>query len=165
MHRLREKELKISSSKIFKDWMLASGAGKISVHLGGQDIDTPGFFIWDHSRENLADTHTDWNRGEPNNHGGKEDVVEWNGGTQKWNDIPRAVGFAYICEKAAHRRPIERCSAPPIVFSNAICLVSFTVSSPYTYTAISMVRAESRFVIEYDTSPLDAIPRGMLLGP
>ncbi|GFR61319.1 hypothetical protein ElyMa_003554100 [Elysia marginata] len=33
------------------------------------------------------------------------------------------------------------------------------------YTAISMVNAESRFVTEYDTSPLDAIPCGMFLGP
>ncbi|GFR65661.1 hypothetical protein ElyMa_003665200 [Elysia marginata] len=58
----------------------------------------------------------------------------------------------------------QRCSNPPVVFPNAICLVSFT-ASPYTFTAISMVIAESRFVIEYDTSPLDAISRGMFLGP
>ncbi|GFS20486.1 ketosamine-3-kinase [Elysia marginata] len=31
--------------------------------------------------------------------------------------------------------------------------------------AISMVNAESRFVTEYDTSPLDAISSGMFLGP
>ncbi|GFR90772.1 hypothetical protein ElyMa_002576100 [Elysia marginata] len=59
----------------------------------------------------------------------------------------------------------QRCSNPPVVFPNAICLVSFTASSPYTFTAISMVNAESRFVTEYDTSPLDAISRGMFLGP
>ncbi|GFR72793.1 ester hydrolase C11orf54-like protein [Elysia marginata] len=59
----------------------------------------------------------------------------------------------------------QRCSTPPVVFTNAICLVSLTSSSPYTYTAISMVNAELRFVNEYDTSPLDAIPRGMFLGP
>ncbi|GFR59646.1 hypothetical protein ElyMa_001800400 [Elysia marginata] len=52
-------------------------------------------------------------------------------------------------------------STPPVVLSNAICLVSFTASSPYTYMAISMVNAESRF----DTSPLDATPRGMFLDP
>ncbi|GFS09612.1 hypothetical protein ElyMa_006626400 [Elysia marginata] len=59
----------------------------------------------------------------------------------------------------------QRCSTPPVVFPNAICLVSFTASSPNTYTAISMVNAESRFVTEYDTSPLDAIPRSMFLDP
>ncbi|GFR90582.1 hypothetical protein ElyMa_002571300 [Elysia marginata] len=59
----------------------------------------------------------------------------------------------------------QRCSTPPLVFLNVICLVSFTASSPYTYTAISMVNAESRFVTEYDTSPLDAISSGMFLGP
>ncbi|GFR86686.1 hypothetical protein ElyMa_000726700 [Elysia marginata] len=59
----------------------------------------------------------------------------------------------------------QRCSTPPVVFPNAICLVSFTASSPYTFTAISMVNAESRFITEYDTSPLDAISRSMFLGP
>ncbi|GFR62593.1 hypothetical protein ElyMa_001875800 [Elysia marginata] len=58
----------------------------------------------------------------------------------------------------------QRCSTPPVVFPNAICMVSFTSSSPYTYTAISMVNAESRFVTDYDTSPSDAIPRGIFLG-
>ncbi|GFS09677.1 hypothetical protein ElyMa_003042600 [Elysia marginata] len=64
--------------------------------------------------------------------------------------IQNVAAFAIACgiirasDTAAHRRPIKRCSAPPIVFSNAICLVSFTASSPYTYTAISMVNAESR---------------------
>ncbi|GFR66759.1 hypothetical protein ElyMa_005567000 [Elysia marginata] len=59
----------------------------------------------------------------------------------------------------------QRCSTPPVVFPNAICLVSFTASSPYTYMAISMVSAESRFDTEYDTLPLDAIPCAMFLGP
>ncbi|GFS00386.1 hypothetical protein ElyMa_004553600 [Elysia marginata] len=59
----------------------------------------------------------------------------------------------------------QRCSTPLVVFPNAICLVSFTASSPYMYMAISMVNAELRFVTEYNTSPLDAIPRGMFLGP
>ncbi|GFS22098.1 hypothetical protein ElyMa_001609100 [Elysia marginata] len=59
----------------------------------------------------------------------------------------------------------QRCSTPPVVFPNAICLISFTASSPYTFTVISMVNAESRFVTEYDISPLDAISRGMFLGP
>ncbi|GFR81897.1 hypothetical protein ElyMa_004082400 [Elysia marginata] len=63
---------------------------------------------------------------------------------------------------AAHH---QRCSTPPVVFPNAICLVSFTASSPYTNTTISMVNAESRLVTEYDTSPLDAIPRDMFLAP
>ncbi|GFS26278.1 hypothetical protein ElyMa_007049400 [Elysia marginata] len=63
---------------------------------------------------------------------------------------------------AAHH---QRCSTSRVVFLNAICLISFTASSPYTYTAISMVNAESRFVTEYDTSPLDAISSGMFLGP
>ncbi|GFR83347.1 hypothetical protein ElyMa_004121400 [Elysia marginata] len=62
---------------------------------------------------------------------------------------------------AAHH---QRCSTPPVVLPNAICLLSLTTSS-YTNTAISMVNAESRFITEYDTSPLDAIPRGMFLGP
>ncbi|GFS17473.1 hypothetical protein ElyMa_004982800 [Elysia marginata] len=66
---------------------------------------------------------------------------------------------------AVHRRPIKRCSAPPVAFFNAICLVSFTAVSPYTYSAISMVNAESRFFIQYDTSAKDAIPCGMFLGP
>ncbi|GFR75157.1 hypothetical protein ElyMa_002180300 [Elysia marginata] len=52
----------------------------------------------------------------------------------------------------AHRRPIERGPAPPVVFSNTFYLVSFTASSPYTYTAISMVNAESRLVTEYETA-------------
>ncbi|GFR62540.1 hypothetical protein ElyMa_005459200 [Elysia marginata] len=59
----------------------------------------------------------------------------------------------------------QRCSTPPVVFPNAICLVSFAAYSPYTYTAISKVNAESRFVTEYDTSPLDAFPCRMFLGP
>ncbi|GFR65175.1 hypothetical protein ElyMa_003649600 [Elysia marginata] len=59
----------------------------------------------------------------------------------------------------------QRCSTPPAVFPNAICLVSFTASSPYTYMAISMVNAESKFATEYDTSPLDAISRGMFRSP
>ncbi|GFS09368.1 carbohydrate sulfotransferase 1-like [Elysia marginata] len=70
--------------------------------------------------------------------------------------------FGGIPCTAAHH---QRCSTPPVVFPNAICLISLTASSPYTYMAISMVNAESRFVTEYDTSPLDAIPRGMFLGP
>ncbi|GFS23331.1 hypothetical protein ElyMa_001637100 [Elysia marginata] len=76
---------------------------------------------------------------------------------------------AHLARMLAHLSPFS-CgkklaqSYHPVVFPNAICLVSFTASSPYTYTAISMVNAESKFVTEYDTSPLYAIPRGMFLG-
>ncbi|GFR95394.1 hypothetical protein ElyMa_002692600 [Elysia marginata] len=52
----------------------------------------------------------------------------------------------------------QRFSTPPVVIPNAICLVSFTASSPYTFTVSSMVNAESRFVTEYDSAPTDAIP-------
>ncbi|GFR60597.1 hypothetical protein ElyMa_003536200 [Elysia marginata] len=79
----------------------------------------------------------------------------------------KETGSGYVCaplgsSTAGHH---QRCFTPTVVFPNAICLVSFTAFSPYTYTAISMINAESRFVTEYDTSPLDAIPRGIFLGP
>ncbi|GFR70979.1 protein FAM92A1 [Elysia marginata] len=64
--------------------------------------------------------------------------------------------------RAAHH---QGCSTLPVVLPYAICLVSFTASSRYTYVAISMVNAESRLVTEYDISLLDAIPHGMFLGP
>ncbi|GFS09808.1 activating signal cointegrator 1 complex subunit 3 [Elysia marginata] len=60
---------------------------------------------------------------------------------------------------------IKDASTPSVVFPNAICLVSFTASSPYTYTAISMVNAESRFITEYDTSPLVCDPTRHVPGP
>ncbi|GFR83852.1 endonuclease-reverse transcriptase [Elysia marginata] len=88
-------------------------------------------------------------------------------GRQKkaWCDNIKEWTALVMYELVSTAAPHQRCSTPPAVFPNAICLVSFTAFSPYTYTANSMVNAESRFVTEYDTSPLDAIPRGMFLGP
>ncbi|KAK3803132.1 hypothetical protein RRG08_060104 [Elysia crispata] len=66
--------------------------------LGAQDIDTEGSFIWDHSRQLLVNTYTDWTTGEPNNMKDMEHVVVWRR-NKRWNDAPRNSSAAYMCER------------------------------------------------------------------
>lgn len=44
-------------------------------------------------------SHTNWDKGEPNNDGGNETCGEWKLGAGTWNDAPCFEGRGYICER------------------------------------------------------------------
>ncbi|XP_033743957.1 C-type mannose receptor 2-like [Pecten maximus] len=72
--------------------------------MGANDIAKEGGWQWQESGESL--TYSNWNTGEPNNHGHVEDCGTLVGGQGFWNDMPCSTKLMFICEMEA---------APPTV--------------------------------------------------
>ena len=70
-----------------------------NVFLGATDLEIEGTFVWDYSRNLLSDTYTDWAPGEPNDHNGREDCIEYAISYKAWNDISNSYSRCYICEQ------------------------------------------------------------------
>lgn len=72
------------------------------THMGLHDTVKEGKFTWINGSPL---TFQDWNNGEPNNSGGREDCVHfyknYNGVYYKWNDMPCTMVYGNICEKNA----------------------------------------------------------------
>ena len=62
-------------------------------------MENEGTFIWDHSRQLLADTYTNWDSLQPNNVDNQDflEVMVRYGG--RWNDISEQGSSAYVCER------------------------------------------------------------------
>lgn len=56
-----------------------------------------GHWTWDGIHEGRIES-VDWNRGEPNNHDGREDCLGTSRNNGAWNDFPCAALLPYICE-------------------------------------------------------------------
>ena len=75
-----------------------------TVYLGATDLETEGDWIWDFSRENMANTYSAWARKQPDNTNKREHYLAYvafyggwvdyviDGGTANWPDH-------YICER------------------------------------------------------------------
>ena len=59
-----------------------------------------GTFIWEHSRQQLTDSYSNWRPDEPNN-SNEEDIVHSDFATGTWNDFTHegAEPGAYMCER------------------------------------------------------------------
>ncbi|CAC5360485.1 unnamed protein product [Mytilus coruscus] len=80
----------------FLKFLINKSAG--DFWIGAHDSVREGRFKWE--ADNTPLTYTNWNPGEPNNAGNKEDCAYLlSGDTSKWNDAPCSYTIFYICEK------------------------------------------------------------------
>ena len=77
--------------------LLTAAAGN-SVWIGGTDAASEGTWVWSPSNTPLS--YTNWYSGQPDNHLGGEDCLEfnWDGGG-KWNDASCTETRQYVCER------------------------------------------------------------------
>eukprot|EP00964_Phaeocystis_antarctica_P023001 scaffold12837_cov66-Phaeocystis_antarctica.AAC.4 len=74
---------------------LRAVAGGNTVWIGGTDAASEGAWVWSPSNTPLS--YTNWNAGEPNDHGSGEDcVVAY--GSGKWNDARCTNKYKYVCQ-------------------------------------------------------------------
>ena len=68
-----------------------------TVWIGIDDKSIEGKFTYASDGESVI--FTNWNRGQPDNHGGHEDCAHlWKGHGFRWNDIGCSAKMSFVCE-------------------------------------------------------------------
>ncbi|KAK3803130.1 hypothetical protein RRG08_060102, partial [Elysia crispata] len=68
-----------------------------NVYLGATNLETEDAYMWDYSRELLADTFTDWQPNQPDNHNNVEHYLGHMG--DGWNDFSVGYNLSFLCER------------------------------------------------------------------
>ncbi|XP_071954244.1 C-type lectin-like [Antedon mediterranea] len=94
-------DLVVVRNEAENNFLYANNPTGNDLWLGLSDMKNETVFIW---VRNEQTQYKNFGKGEPNNSGNREDCVELDyTHSDKWNDVPCSMKFAYVCELQSHQ--------------------------------------------------------------